>query len=79
MCTAFRELIEEGVEKGRDERLIDQICKKLHRGKDIPQIADEVEEDEIRVGLICDIAGRFAPEYDTMQVFEAVQQELVEA
>ncbi len=69
---------EEGMEKGSERHLIDQICRKLRRGKDVPQIADEVEEDEIRVQLICDIAGRFAPDFDTDQVFEAVWKELVE-
>ena len=71
--------IEKGIEKGSERHLIDQICRKLRRGKDVPQIADEVEEDEIRVQLISDIAGRFAPDFDTDQVFEAVWKELVEA
>ena len=70
---------EEGREEGREERLVDQICKKLRKGKDVPQIADEVEEDEIRVKMICDIAERFEPDYETEKVFEAVQKELIEA
>ena len=45
----------------------------------ISQIAREVEEDEIRVKLICDIAERFAPDYDEQKVFEAVQKELLDA
>ncbi len=64
---------------GSDQRLIGQICRKLRKMMDIPQIAREVEEDEIRVKLICDIAERFAPDYDEEKVFEAVRKELIEA
>ncbi len=71
--------VEEGIEEGSEQRLIDQVCKKLRKGKDVVQIADEVEEDVIRVKLICDIARDFAPEYETKKVFEAVQKEPVQA
>ena len=62
---------------GSDEHLVRLICRKLRRMMSIPQIAREVEEDEIRVKLICDIAERFAPDYDEQKVFEAVQKELL--
>ncbi len=70
---------EEGREEGSEKRLVDQVCKKLRKGKDVEQIADEVEEDVIRVKLICDIARDFAPEYQTEKVFSAVQKESVHA
>ena len=73
------EALAEGTELGTERHLIEQICKKLKRGKDIPQIADEVEEREERVQLICDIAERFAPDYDADKVFEAVRKERVYA
>ena len=77
----FEEGREEGFERGREEgedrHLIEQICKKLRRGKDVEQIADEVEEDITRVQTICDIAERFAPEYDPDSVFDAVGKELL--
>lgn len=38
-----------GAERGRSEGLKNQISKKLAKGKNIPQIADEVEESEERV------------------------------
>ncbi len=66
-----------GETRGEDRHLIEQICKKLHRGKDVEQIADEVEEDITRVEMICNIAERFAPEYDTDKVFAAVEKELL--
>ncbi len=68
-----------GKEIGKDECLVGQICRKLRRMMSIPQIAREVEEDETRVQLICDIAEQYAPDYDEQKVFEAVQKELQDA
>ncbi|MBR3308110.1 MAG: hypothetical protein IKI75_12770 [Lachnospiraceae bacterium] len=65
---------DEGREEGSEHRLIDQICKKLRKGKNVRQIADEVEEDETLVQKICDIAEAFAPEYETEKVFDSVQK-----
>lgn len=64
---------EEGREAGEDHHLVEQICKKLRRGKDVEQIADEVEEDLTRVSGICDVAERFSPDYDPDEVFKAVK------
>ena len=66
-----------GEARGEDRHLIELVCKKLCRGKDVEQIADEVEEDITRVEMICNIAERFAPEYDTDKVFAAVEKELL--
>ncbi len=63
---------EEGIELGDEQRLIKQICRKLRKGKELEQIADELEEDEIRIKAICDVAGRFAPDFDEEKVIEAV-------
>ena len=42
-----RELgLEQGRELGLNQKLMDLIQKKLSKGKDISQIADELEEDE---------------------------------
>ena len=62
-----------GRAKGRAEgdqaRLITQVCRK---GKAISQIAEELEEDETRIKVICDSAARFAPNYDEEQVINAI-------
>ena len=63
--------------RGDERRLVDQICKKLRRGMDVEQIAEEVEEDVIRVQLICNIAEKYAPGYDTKEVFKEVEKELL--
>ncbi len=62
---------EEGREEGREEYLISLICRKLRKGKSIEQIADELEEDEVRVKAICGIADEFAPDYDEEKVMQA--------
>ncbi len=69
----YREKFDEGREEGRTDLLISQICKKLRKGKSIPQIADEVEEDEIRIRAICNAAKEFSPDYDEEKVLGAVQ------
>ncbi len=38
------------------------------------QIADELEEDEIRIKVICDAATAYAPDYDKESVLAAVRQ-----
>lgn len=68
---------EEGREEGEESHLVEQICKKLRRGKNVEQISDEVEEDIVRVKMICDIAEKFAPDYDHEEVFAAVWKELL--
>ena len=86
MCEALRELmaddlkdaeekgieqgIMQGIEQGIDRRLVDQVCKKLRKGKDISEIADELEETEVSIAGIVDIAKKFAPGYDAKAVYE---------
>ncbi len=71
------EKYEEKKEEGREEHLIRQICRKLRKGKDAAQIADDLEEDEIRMGVICGIAKEFAPDYDEEQVIAAVRENVL--
>lgn len=61
---------EKGREKGEDFKLLSQICRKLHKGKPVDVIADELEEDLGYVERICLIAERFAPEYDVEKIFD---------
>ncbi len=67
----------EGRAEGREDHLVRQVCKKLRKGKSIPQIADELEEDEIRIQVICQTAEKFAPDYDEEKVLKAVQAAVV--
>ncbi|MBQ8589838.1 MAG: hypothetical protein IJ486_05235, partial [Firmicutes bacterium] len=61
-----------GIEKGEFLHLIDQICKKLSKGKSVSVIADELEEDISVVESVCKIAKDFAPDYDSEQIYEAL-------
>ncbi len=63
---------QEGRAEGEERHLIKMVCKKLRKGKEVWQIANELEEDEVRIQVICDAAEAFAPEYDEEKVFEAV-------
>ena len=65
---------EEGREEGREEQLISQICRKLRKGKNTVQIAEDLEEDAARVQAICDVAEEYAPDYDEEKVIDAVMQ-----
>ncbi len=71
----WRIIAAEEREEGRDRLLVELICKKLRKGKDVEQIADEVEEEVARIKKICDVAQAFGPEYDTEKVFTSLQKE----
>ena len=61
-----------GRAEGEDLKLITQICRKLKKQKMIATIAEELEEDIETVEKICKAAKEFAPEYDTMKIYEAL-------
>ncbi|WP_022760882.1 hypothetical protein [Butyrivibrio sp. AD3002] len=69
----MKDEFEEGVKQGTDRHLIDQICKKLSKGKDTAIIADEVEEDISVVEKICDVAKEYAPDYDVDSIYNALE------
>ncbi len=71
----WRIIAAEEREEGRDRLLVELICKKLRKGKDVEQIADEVEEEVARIKKICDVAQAFGPEYDTEKVFTSLQKD----
>ena len=46
MCQALKELIAEGREEGRDDKLREQVEKKVKKGLSVAEIADMLEERE---------------------------------
>lgn len=60
-----------GLEKGQFLTLINQIIKKMKRGLSSADIADALETDLKTVDMICSIAQRYAPEYDTDKICNA--------
>lgn len=83
MCRATEALIEEGIGMGigmgLDKHLIDQICKKMTKGKSIEVIADEVEESLDKVEVIYNIAKKYAPDYDIDRIYEEMKNSESEA
>ena len=65
-------------EERRNGEFINQIkliCKKLSKGKNIDDIASELEEDDIsKIQEIVDIAYKFAPDYDANKIYEELTQ-----
>ena len=58
----------QGFERGVTEGLIAQICRKLEKGNPIEVISEELETDPEKVRKICEIAKKFAPEYDVKAI-----------
>lgn len=65
---------ENGQEEGRRRHLIEGICKKLRKGKDVETIAEELEEEINIVEEIYEVAKNFAPEYDVEKILKAEQK-----
>ena len=59
----------EGREEGQLKMLIMQSCRKLRKGKNASQIAEELEEDLPVIQNIVITAAGFAPDYDTDAIF----------
>ena len=63
-----------GRTEGKNEKLIEQVCKKLSKGKSSQTIAEELEEDLSVIEAICRAAEPFAPDYDAEAIYEAMQR-----
>ena len=63
----------EGESHGKTKKLIEQVCKKLSKGKSPKTIAEELEEDLSVIEAICRAAEPFAPDCDVDAIFEAIQ------
>ena len=64
---------EEGREEGRMNTLVSLVWRKLAKGMEAMAIADMLEEEEDVIQDICDVAKRYAPEYD----IESITEELL--
>lgn len=71
----YEEAHKEGFSQGELSILTEQICKKLARGKNLPNIAEELEADEDDIRHIYEVAIKYAPEYDSESVFAELQKE----
>lgn len=67
--------IEQGMNRGSSRRLVEQVCRKMRKGKPAVLVADELEEDYQTVAQICGIAEEFAPGYDEGAVWQKYLEE----
>lgn len=58
----------EGCAEGLEIKLIQQVCKKLLKGKSPEIIADDLEEELDVINRICSAAHSFAPDYDCNKI-----------
>ena len=52
----YNEGVEDGIERGRLLALIDQVCRKLARGKSAQEIAEDLEEEQEMIEKVCEAA-----------------------
>lgn len=62
-------------EEGEQRKLIQQVCKKLQKNVAVSEIADMLEEDVETIQKICDVASKYAPEYDIDKIMEELSYE----
>ena len=66
----------EGLEEGRAEgawlSLIQQVCKKLEKGKSVMQIAEELEEEEEKISKIVEAAHQYTSNYDVETIYKKI-------
>lgn len=70
MRTWVDDLQDIGREEGGYKKLFSLLCKKLKKGKTPECIAEELEEEVDTVQTMCDIAQKYAPDYDIDKIYE---------
>ena len=68
MCPVLDEYENRGMDKG----LIIMISRKIAKGKDVYEIASDLDEDLDVVQEIFDIAKVYAPDYDVNTIYNAL-------
>ena len=71
-------LVDEGRAAGKAEgellKLVTQVIKKLRKNHSVSEIADMLEEDEATIRRICDIANKYAPDYDVEAICSKLKE-----
>lgn len=66
----YEEGFEDGMEKGELVKLIQQVCRKLQKGKTSEAIASELEEDALLIDKICTAIEKSDPEAAPEQIYK---------
>ncbi len=65
------------LEQGELISIVSLVCRRLRQG-DTPQtIREFIGEDSIDVGQICEIAAKYAPEFDVKRIIEDIKAQRV--
>ena len=64
---------ERGIEIGTRCHFVQLVCKKLLKGKPLEVIAEELEEDIDNIKRICEVAVKYAPEYDEDEILKELE------
>ncbi len=64
-----------GEERGYLKTLTRQTIRKLAKGLNEEEIIEALEEDPNKIRKICEIAGKYAPDYDVEQICAELLQE----
>ncbi len=72
-----RDAYDDGKIDGKTEGIVSMVCKKLRKGKTLEQIAEDLEEDIKEIEKICEVAEKYAPEYDTDKIVSELIPEQV--
>lgn len=59
-----------GKQQGQQLKVVQQICKKIKKGKTIEEIADDLEENPADIRDIYETALQFAPDYDCELIYK---------
>ena len=60
--------------RGENYKLISLVCKKILRGKKVPEIAEDLEEDVAQIQTIYDAAMPFAPDFDREKIYQKISE-----
>ena len=63
-------IYEEGIEMGSKLSLFLLVCRKLAKGKTIPEIAEALEEPEEVIQELCEKAIEYSPEYNEEKIWK---------
>lgn len=66
--------LEKGMEKGEHTKLIQQVLRKLEKGKLPAEIAEDLDEDAAMIQQICQAAGQCGSEPNVEQIYQMITQ-----
>lgn len=67
-------LVEEGKAEGEELKLITLVVKKIQKNITVPEIADMLEEEATTIQRICDIANKYAPDYNAESIYKELKE-----